>query len=96
MRAWLPNAGDTGAVSDGGVRPLRIGILLPMTGSWDVGKSIAGAVVVALNQTYLETGLRLEYTWADDGCSASDGLAALTKLLEQVFPTVARHLVHVY
>ena len=53
-----------------------------MTGSWTVGKTIAGAIVVASEDADKLLGVKLRFTWADDQCSASGGLAALTRILE--------------
>ena len=53
-----------------------------MSGSSSLGKTIAGAVVVALDDANKSLGVKLEFEWTDDQCSASGGLAALTRLLE--------------
>ena len=65
-------------------RPLQIAVLVPVTGSWNIGRSIAGAIIVALDEIRnSSTGVELEYTWHDTQCSASGGLLALTGLLEK-------------
>jgi ABC-type branched-subunit amino acid transport system substrate-binding protein len=56
-----------------------------MSGSWDVGKRVAGAAALAVERVNAEKALlpgrRLEYSWADSGCSAQQGLAAMGELL---------------
>ena len=58
---------------------------MPMSGSWDVGKRIAGAAALAVERINADKALlpwhRLEYDWADSGCSAQQGLAAMGKVL---------------
>ena len=64
---------------------MQIAFLMPMAGSWNVGNSIAGAIIVALDKiSTFPMDINIKYTWADDQCSASGGLAALTRLLEDV------------
>ena len=57
-----------------------------MSGSWDGGRKIAGAAALAVERVNADTALlagrRLEYSWADSGCSAQQGLAAMGKLLQ--------------
>ena len=57
-----------------------------MSGSWDGGKRVAGAAALAVERINADkdllAGRRLEYSWADSGCSAKQGLAAMGKLLE--------------
>ena len=56
-----------------------------MSGSWDVGKRVAGAAALTVERVNADKdllpGRRLEYSWADSGCSAQQGLAAMGKLL---------------
>ena len=56
-----------------------------MSGSWDVGKRVAGAAALAVERVNgdkaLLPGRRLEYDWADSGCSAQQGLTAMGELL---------------
>ena len=56
-----------------------------MSGSWDGGKRVAGAAALAVERVNtnkaLLPGRRLEYSWADSGCSAQQGLAAMGELL---------------
>ena len=58
---------------------------MPLSGSWDVGKRIAGAAALAVEgvnaDKALLPGRRLEYSSADSGCSAQQGLTAMGKLL---------------
>ena len=65
--------------------PVHFALLLPTTGSWAVGPRIAGAAALATERANADDtllpGHRLEYTWADSGCSAQQGLAAMGKLL---------------
>ena len=55
-----------------------------MSGLWDVGKSIAGAAALAGERINANKALRFEYSWADSGCSAQQGLAAMGELLAGV------------
>ena len=56
-----------------------------MSGSWDGGKRVAGAAALAAERVNADEALlpgqRLEYSWADSGCSAQHGLAAMGELL---------------
>jgi ABC-type branched-subunit amino acid transport system substrate-binding protein len=56
-----------------------------MSGSWDGGKRVAGAAALAVERVNADKtllpGRRLEYGWADSGCSAQKGLAAMGELL---------------
>jgi hypothetical protein len=56
-----------------------------MSGLWDGGKRVAGAAALAVERVNankaLLPGRRLEYGWADSGCSAQQGLAAMGELL---------------
>ena len=58
---------------------------MPMSGSWDVGKRVAGAAALAVKRVNADRSLlpqrRLEYSWADSGCSPQQGLAAMGELL---------------
>ena len=65
--------------------PIHFALLLPLTGSWDAGLRIAGAAALAVAKVNADNALlrgrRLEYSWADSGCSAQEGLAAMGVLL---------------
>ena len=56
-----------------------------MSGSWDGGKRVAGAAALTVERVIADKtllpGRRLEYSWADSGCSAQQGLAAMGELL---------------
>ena len=70
---------------------IRIGVLLPMTGSWASGRTIAGAASMAIERinsdpTLLGGGRRrkpvvAELKWLDSGCSAGKGLESMMELL---------------
>ena len=57
-----------------------------MSGSWDGGTRVAGAAALAVERVNADKtllrGRRLEYSWADSGCSAQQGLAAMGELLK--------------
>ena len=65
--------------------PIHFALLLPTTGAWDMGEYIAGAAALAVERVNADEtllgGRQLEYSWADSGCSAKQGLKALGKLL---------------
>ena len=60
-------------------------LLMPFSGSWDIGYRIAGAAALAVERVNADKALlpgrRFEYSWADSGCSAQKGLAAMGELL---------------
>ena len=64
---------------------IRFALLLPLTGSWDAGLRIAGAAALAVSRANADKALlpghRLEYSWANSGCSAQQGLAAMGEML---------------
>ena len=66
---------------------IHFALLMPMSGSWDVGKLVAGAAALAVQRVNsnrdLLPGRRLGYSWADSGCSAQQGLAAMGSLLRK-------------
>ena len=68
--------------------PIHIALLMPFSGSWDGGKRAAGAAALAVERVNgdkkLLPGRRLEYRWANSGCSAKQGLAAMGELLRGV------------
>ena len=63
--------------------PIHFALLLPFTGSWILRG--AGAAPLAIERVNADKALlpgrQLEYSWADSGCSAQQGLAAMGKLL---------------
>ena len=71
------------SVSAADEKTLKIGYMVPMTGSWDIGRSMAAAVPVALDalDPSLMGGYKLEYTWRNSSCAPGHALAALTSLL---------------
>lgn len=68
-------------------RPILIGLLLPMTGTWQGGLNIAGAAALAVERVNqradLLPGSVVKYCWADSGCSGSQALRALGTLLAE-------------
>ena len=62
---------------------VRFALLLPMSGAF--ASQIAGAAALAVEQVNADKALlpghMLEYSWADSGCSAKQGLKALGQLL---------------
>ena len=78
---------DMSADNSSGAGPaetIRFALLLPMSGSWRGGPQIAGAAALAVEKVNADAtllpGRRLEYSWADSGCSAKQGLAAMGEL----------------
>ena len=65
--------------------PIHFALLVPFSGLWNGGKRMAGAAALAVervnNDKALLPGRRLEYGWADSGCSAQQGLKAMGELL---------------
>ena len=66
---------------------LHFALLLPWTGtSSNDGPRIAGAAALAVKKVNddrtLLPGRKLEFRWADSGCSAKQGLKAMGKLLQ--------------
>ena len=57
-----------------------------MSGAWPGGPRVAGAAALAVERVNADKtllpGRVLEYSWADSGCSAKQGLAAMGKLLQ--------------
>ena len=58
---------------------------MPMSGSWDAGQRVAGAAALAVERVNankaLLAGHWLDYSSADSGCSAKQGLLAIGELL---------------
>ena len=65
---------------------LRIGVLLPQTGSWYAGRTILGAARVAVddinNDPTLLGNYVAELKWRDSGCAAPQGIAAMSAMVE--------------
>ena len=66
---------------------IHFALLMPFSGSWNVGKLVAGAAALAVERVHADKALlpgrHLEYSWADSGCSAQQGLAAMGTLLRE-------------
>ena len=64
--------------------PIHIALLMPFSGSWKVGKRIAGAAALAVERLNADKALLpgrvLTYSWADSGCSAMQVLTVLGNL----------------
>ena len=63
--------------------PIHFALLMPFGGSWVFNGAGAAALAVErvnADKTLLR-GRRLEYSWADSGCSAQQGLVGMGKLL---------------
>ena len=64
---------------------LTLGLLLPVTGSWRGGRTIAGAAALAVQRINADSsllgGMRVEYAWADAGCGVKSGVDAQAMLL---------------
>jgi ABC-type branched-subunit amino acid transport system substrate-binding protein len=67
------------------VNVLRIGALLPQTGSWLAGRTILGAALLAVddinNDPTLLGGYVVELKWLDSGCAAPQGITAMSGML---------------
>ena len=68
-------------------KAIHFALLLPLTGSWSGGSKVAGAAAIAVETVNADTTLLpghvLEFSWADSGCSAKQGLAAMGELMGQ-------------
>ena len=66
--------------------PVRFALMIPTSGAWSVGHQIAGAAALAVETVNANTTLlpkrTLVYEWANSGCSAQQGLAAMGDLLQ--------------
>ena len=59
-------------------KEVKIGVLLPMTGYWPIGKTSASAITIAVDrinedQTLLP-GYNMTFLWNDSMCLAAEGL----------------------
>ncbi len=65
---------------------VRLGVLLPMSGSWRSGRTITGAASLAVERinrdASLLCGKTVEISMLDGGCNATQGLKAAMELLE--------------
>jgi ABC-type branched-subunit amino acid transport system substrate-binding protein len=70
---------------------VRVGILLPLSGSWPEGdqrgKMIAGAAMLAVQDVNsdlsLLDGKELKYSWEDSGCGSLESMVGTNKILLQ-------------
>ena len=64
--------------------PIHLALLIPISGAWPAGLADAGAAALAIERVNahneLLPGRVLEYSWADSGCSAKQGLKAMGEL----------------
>ena len=66
---------------------LRLGILLPMTGDWPIGRTVIGAVSLAVDDVNNDPGLlpgrKLEYAPVrDDACNKLKALQSLSTIFD--------------
>lgn len=61
------------------VNTARLGIMLPVTGDWKLGRTLAGAAKLAIDAVNADPDIlqakTLEYAWADSGCASAKALA---------------------
>ena len=64
---------------------VNFALLLPLSGAWTGGQRFAGAAALAVNRVNADKSLLpgrvLAFEWADSGCTAKQGLAAMGKLI---------------
>ena len=69
-------------------QPIHVVLLIPFEGGWNPGPRIAGAALLAVERVNADKtllhGRQLEYSLADSGCSAQQGLAAMGELLQNI------------
>ena len=57
---------------------IKLGVLLPMTGYWPIGKTSASAITIAVqrinNDSTLLPGYNMTFMWNDSMCLAAEGL----------------------
>ncbi|KAJ7389933.1 hypothetical protein OS493_028400 [Desmophyllum pertusum] len=60
------------------VKEVKIGVLLPMTGYWPIGKTSASAITIAVDKINrdptLLLGYNMSFVWNDSMCLAAEGL----------------------
>lgn len=60
------------------VKEVKIGVLLPMTGYWPIGKTSASAITIAVGKINkdptLLLGYKMTFLWNDSMCLAAEGL----------------------
>ena len=64
---------------------LKIGLLLPITGSWKAGRTIPGAAALAVQAINADPsllgGMRVEFTVEDVGCRTYKAVTGVQNLL---------------
>lgn len=64
--------------TDENVKEVKIGVLVPMTGYWPIGKTSASAITIAVDKINRDPTLLLGYNmtflWNDSMCLAAEGL----------------------
>ena len=64
---------------------LKIGLLLPITGSWKAGRTIPGAAALAVQRINADPsllgGMRVEFVFEDVGCGTYRAVSGVQKLL---------------
>ncbi|XP_002733692.2 atrial natriuretic peptide receptor 1-like [Saccoglossus kowalevskii] len=69
---------------------ITIGVLLPWTGSWSIGRSIGGAVSVAVDYINSNHNIlpnrTLQFVWKDTGCTEKQGLTEAVNLWSTTQP----------
>jgi hypothetical protein len=65
---------------------VHLGVLLPLSGSWQRGRTIAGAAVLAVERINLDASLlpgsHIRHELLDAGCNVSQGITSLLTLLD--------------
>ncbi len=64
---------------------LKLGLLLPITGSWEAGRTIPGAAALAVQRINADPsllgGMRVEFVFEDVGCGTYRAVLGVQKLL---------------
>ncbi len=64
---------------------LKLGLLLPITGSWKAGRTIPGAAALAVQRINADPsllgGMRVEFVFEDVGCGTYRAVSGVQKLL---------------
>ena len=66
---------------------MTIGFLSAMTGAWDIGRVISGALPLAIDAVNANLAVELEgyelgYVWRDSGCNPGQALAGMGELID--------------
>ena len=76
-------------------RTFHLGVMMPYTGRWSVGRSIAGAITAAVERANADQSLKgfrrgdhvVTFSWKDAGCREAIGLKVLVDLwMDQEHP----------